>query len=122
MRRRARACSAVSLGGWLLLSPPLREKAGVTSADLDAPESAWTHVSTHDTLAQCEEARTAIREDAKKRNLDIPVILRRQRADHDAGAQPNPALARLLALQLARCVPAERLGPPAAARDPSPPR
>jgi hypothetical protein len=103
-------------GGWILIGPPLREEAGLTKADLDAPETSWVHVSAHATLAECEAARTAIHDDARTQHLDVGAILRRQRADHEAGKPPNPALGHLLALQLARCVPAERLeqSPPSA--------
>jgi hypothetical protein len=109
MRRSARSCAAVALGGWILISPPLREHAGLSTADLDAPETAWTHVSMHGTLEECEAARSAIHDQTRQQNLDVGTILRRERADHEAGKPPNPALGHLLALELARCVPAERL-------------
>jgi hypothetical protein len=120
MRRCPRARAAVVFGGWMLISPPLREEAGMTKADLDAPETSWVHVSGHATLAECETARTAIHDNARAQHLDVAAILRRQRADHEAGKPPNPALGHLLALELARCVPTERLeqttpsAPPAA--------
>ncbi len=109
MRRCPRAGAVVVLGGWILVSPPLREEAGMTKADLDAPETSWVHVSGHATLAECEAARTAIHDNARAQHLDAAAILRRQRADHEAGKPPNPALGHLLALELARCVPTERL-------------
>jgi hypothetical protein len=93
--RRGHAGAVILLGGWLLLTPPIKPRDGEPDVDDKMPVKKWDQLSAYDTARECQDAIDSLFAKAKEKDDKLHVNM----------------------YATARCIPAEHIYPP---KEPAP--